>query len=370
MFPFMKLASEIKTLFPKLRVSENASLRDCTTFQLGGPCPLLIEGATAAQLPAIIQRLNQAGQPFLVIGQGANLVVSDKGIDQVVIRFCSETPDIQITYHDSSSATHPGLRPPLQRRGTGRIPSTGGVPERRGGSLSNDSINTGSERPLVTVSGDTLLDDLAVFTIENETGDISYCTGIPGTVGGGIAGNAGAFGRQMGDHLISVELLGLDGQTRTVLHDELEFAYRHSKLKETGEIVLSATFELPRLACPEPGRRGRSVMQAERERIIQFRKEHHPDWHKEPSAGSVFRNIEPTSAAERRQAAGRFLEEAGAKAMRVGGARLYEKHANIIVADPGCTAQDVWELSEKMAAAVKDKFGIDLVREVRFLGKF
>jgi UDP-N-acetylmuramate dehydrogenase len=310
----MKLASEIKTLFPKLHVRENASLRDYTTFQLGGPCPLLIEGATAAQLPAIIKLLNKAGQPFLVIGQGANLVVSDKGIEQAVIRFCSEKPDI---------------------RGSGNR---------------------------VTVSGDTLLDDLAVFTIENEIGDLSYCTGIPGTVGGGIAGNAGAFGRQMGDHLISVELLGLDGSVRTVLHDELEFAYRHSKLKETGEIVLSATFELPKA--------GKPVMQTERDRILEFRREHHPDWHKEPCAGSVFRNIEPTSAVERRKAAGFFLQEAGAHLFRVGGARLYEKHANIIVADPGCTAQDVWELSEQMAAAVKEKFDIDLVREVRFLGDF
>ena len=310
----MKLASEIKTLFPSLRVSENALLRDYTTFRLGGPCPILIEAATAGQLPAVIQMLNKAGQPFLVIGQGANLIISDKGIDRVVIRFCSEKPDIKAS----------GTR--------------------------------------VTVSGDTLLDDLAVYTIETETGDLSYCSGIPGTVGGGITGNAGAFGRQMGDHLISMELLGPDGKVRTALHSELEFSYRHSKLKETGEIILSATFELPKTA--------KSVMQAERDRIMQFRKDHHPDWHQTPCAGSVFRNIEPTSAVERRKAAGFFLQESGAHLFRVGGARLYEKHANIIVADPGCTAQDVWELSEKMIRAVKDKFGIELVREVRFLGEF
>ena len=310
----MKLASEIKTLFPALRVSENASLRDYTTFRLGGPCPLLIEGATAEQLPAIVKLFNKAGQPFLVIGQGANLVVADEGIPQTVIRFCSEKPTIKAS----------GNR--------------------------------------VTVSGDTLLDDLAVFAIENECGDLSYCSGIPGTVGGGIAGNAGAFGRQMGDHLISVELLGLDGKVRTVLHDELEFSYRHSKLKETGEIVLSATFELPKA--------GKEIMKAERKRILEFRREHHPDWHKEPCAGSVFRNIEPTSAVERRKAAGFFLQEAGAHLFRVGGAKIYEKHANIIVADEGCTAQNVWELSEQMAAAVKEKFGINLVREVRFLGGF
>lgn len=310
----MKLASEIKTLFPQLRVSENAPLRDCTTFRLGGPCPFLIEGATAGQLPVIIRLLNKAGMPFLVIGQGANLIIADKGIKQAVIRFCSEKPTIK------ASGNH------------------------------------------VTVSGNTLLDDLALFTIENEIGDLSYCTGIPGTVGGGIAGNAGAFGRQMGDHLISVELLGLNGQIRTVLHNELQFSYRHSKLKETGEIVLSATFELPA--------EKQAVMQAERDRIMQFRKDHHPDWHQTPCAGSIFRNIEPTSAVERRKAAGFFLQEAGAHLLRVGGARLYEKHANIIVADPGCTAQDVWELCGKMADAVKDKFGIDLVREVRFIGKF
>ncbi len=343
----MQLASEIQTLFPKLRVSEKTSLRDYTTFQLGGPCPLLIERATAEQLPAIIRLLNKAGMPFLIIGQGANLVVADKGIDQAVIRFCSDVPKIEM-------GTHPGLRPPLP---------WGGVPERRGGSLDlSRNIGTRFTNNVVTVSGDTLLDDLAVFTIENECGDLSYCSGIPGTVGGGIAGNAGAFGRQMGDHLISIELLGLDEQTRTVTKDELEFSYRHSKLKETGEVVLFATFDLPAAE--------KSVMQAERERIMQFRKDHHPDWHKEPCAGSVFRNIEPTSAVERRKAAGFFLQEAGAHLFRVGGARLYEKHANIIVADPGCTAQDVWELSEKMAAAVKNKFAIELTREVRFLGDF
>lgn len=310
----MKLASEIKTLFPALHVRKNAPLRDYTTFRLGGPCPILIEGATAAQLPAVIRLLNNSGMPFLVIGQGANLVISDQGVEQAVIRFYSEKPVIQAD----------GRR--------------------------------------VTVSGDTLLDDLAVFTIENESGDLSYCSGIPGTVGGGMAGNAGAFGRQIGDHLLSAVLLSSDGTVRTVLRAELEFSYRHSKLKETGEIVLSATFELTA--------EKKSVMQAERDRILQFRKDHHPDWHKEPCAGSVFRNIEPTSAVERRKAAGFFLQEAGAHLFRAGGARLYEKHANIIVAGPDCTAQDVWDLSEKMAAAVKEKFGISLIREVRFIGRF
>lgn len=310
----MNLASEIRTLFPKLNISENAALSRCTTFRLGGPCPLLIDNPPADQLPAIVQTLNQNKMPFLIIGQGSNLVISDEGLEKAIIRFCSETPKIE----------------------------------------------TDGNR--VIVSGDTLLDDLVAFTIDNEIGDLSFCSGIPGTVGGGIAGNAGAFGRQMGDHLVSAKILAPDGSAQTVTPGELEFSYRHSRLKETGEAVLSATFELPRL--------GKAEMLAERERILTFRKENHPDWHTTPCAGSIFRNVEPSSAAERRQAAGHFLEEAGAKQMKVGGATIFEKHANMIIGGTDCTAQDVWQLSEKMITVVQEKFDLTLTREVRFLGDF
>ena len=310
----MELASEIQTLFPELQVRGNKPLSECTTFQLGGPCPLFIDSPTADQLPKLIQKLNEKKTPFLVIGQGSNLVISDDCLDCAVIRFCSKTPKIEAN----------GNR--------------------------------------VTVSGDTLLDDLAVFTIENEIGDLTFCSGIPGTVGGGIAGNAGAFGRQMGDHLISAEILELNGNVRTVGPAELNFSYRHSNLKETGEIVLSATFKLPKVGKPE--------LLAERERIVTFRKDSHPDWHTTPCAGSIFRNIEQTSDAERRQAAGYFLEEAGAKTMQVGGAHIFEKHANMIIGGDNCTAQNVWELSEQMKQAVQKKFDLELTREVRFLGSF
>ena len=89
-----------------------------------------------------------------------------------------------------------------------------------------------------------------------------------------------------------------------------------------------------------------------------------------PCAGSVFRNIEPTSSAERRQAAGWFLEEAGAKGFRVGGAHLFEKHANIIIAELDATARDVFDLMEEMIAAVREKFGFKLEREIKLLGDF
>jgi UDP-N-acetylmuramate dehydrogenase len=306
--------ADIQNLQMNLTIRDDQALSNCTTFRLGGPCPLFIDQPAADQLPELIGLLNRKATPFLVIGQGSNLVVSDDGLDCAVIRFCSETPDIHCS----------GNR--------------------------------------ITASGDTLLDDLARFTVEQTPCDLSFCSGIPGTVGGGLAGNAGAFGRQIGDHLVSARILNPDGRTRTVFRDDLEFAYRHSRLKESGGIVLSAVFEPP-TAKP-------AVLKTERERILQFRREHHPDWRVTPCAGSVFRNIEPSSAAERRKAAGWFLEEAGAHNLTSGGARLYEKHANIIIGGDNCTAADVWCLSEKMKQAVKHKFGIDLIREVRFLGEF
>jgi UDP-N-acetylmuramate dehydrogenase len=296
-------------------VVPGAELRDYTTFKLGGPCPMLIECPDADTLSNAARLLHDAAVDYMVIGQGSNLLVADKGIPQVVLRYCAEKqPDVVV------------------------------------------------EDGCVRVSGSTLLDDLVRLTIDRGVGDLSYCSGIPGTVGGAIVGNAGAFGRQIGDEVVSVCLLSHDGSRHEVPAAELGFVYRGSRLKQSGAVVLNAVLKVDAADV--------HTMQAERERIMELRRTKHPDWMELPCAGSVFRNIEPTSAAERRQAAGWFLEEAGAKDFRVGGARLYEKHANIIIADPVATARDVYELTEQMIAAVREKFGFELVREIKLLGEF
>ena len=106
----------------------------------------------------------------------------------------------------------------------------------------------------------------------------------------------------------------------------------------------------------------------ERTDILKEREEKHPLISKEPCAGSFFRNIEPTSKAGKRQATGWFLDQAGGKELTHGGAYIYPKHANIIIKGDNATASDVFELHKKMAVLVKEKFGLDLVREVRFVG--
>ncbi len=214
----------------------------------------------------------------------------------------------------------------------------------------------------VIVSGSTQLDALALYCVEEGLEGLNYTTGIPGTVGGAVVGNAGAWGKQVGDVLKSVTLLETTGHKKEAGNDYCSFQYRHSRLKETGDIVVSVRFSLTE---------GDPVQLArERADILKKRAEKHPNLSTHPCAGSFFRNVEPTSKADRRQAAGWFLEEAGGKNLRVGGAQIFEKHANIIVKGPGCTAQDVHDISQRMIGLVKEKFGFELVREVRFVGKF
>ncbi|MBP7830046.1 MAG: UDP-N-acetylmuramate dehydrogenase [Kiritimatiellae bacterium] len=293
-------------------IAEAPALREYTTFRLGGPCRAVLTCRTPEQAALAARELRRAGEPHLFIGSGSNLLAADAGLDACVVRYASPIAQIE-----------------------------------RDGAL-------------LRVSGSTEVDALAAYGVQQELAGLEFLSGIPGTVGGAIAGNAGAFGRSVAEGLARVTLMDGAGRASEVQAADLEFAYRRSRLQESGELVLSAVFQL--------GFRPRAELAAERERILALRRERHPDWRVTPTAGSFFRNVEPSSAAGPRQAAGWYLEQAGAKELRVGGARVFEKHANIIVADPGCTAADVAALARQMADAVRQVFRIDLQPEVRFLG--
>jgi len=295
-------------------VSEGNRLSRYTTFQLGGPCRALITCSTPEQLATAVGERHRAGEEFILIGSGSNLLVSDEGVPQSVIRYISDQPLLQHV----------------------------------------DDV--------IEVSGSTLLDDLAVFAVAHGLAGLVYASGIPGTVGGAIVGNAGAFGQQIGDVVEHVTLMNHAGQIRIAASAELRFAYRSSSLQGKRELVVAARL---RLAAADP-----AALAQQRAEYLRIRREKHPDWHTVPTAGSFFKNIEPSSAVGRRQAAGWFLEQAGALALRVRGARPFAKHANIIVRDGDCTAQDVLDLSRQMAAAVEQKFHLQLEREVRLLGRF
>jgi UDP-N-acetylenolpyruvoylglucosamine reductase len=172
-----------------------------TTFKLGGPCRGLVTCSNRRELVQALRDLNEVGEAFTLIGGGSNLLVSDQGLDQVVIRYYSEKPQ-----------------------------------------LARDGNN-------LVVQGSTLLDDFVGFTVQEGLDGMVSCSGIPGTVGGAIAGNAGAFGEQIGDHLVSATLVDRAGNEWEVNRDDLEFAYRTSRLQRTEAFLAAARFRL------KPGQR-------------------------------------------------------------------------------------------------------------------
>ena len=297
-----------------VEITAQTPLSDCTTFRLGGPCDQLITCQTPQQVERVVGELGKRDIPFLLIGGGSNLLVSDEGVKGIVIRYTSAIPLVSRDGND------------------------------------------------ILVSGSTQLDDLVLFALENDLGGLNYASGIPGTVGGAVVGNAGAFGEQVGDYLKSVVLIDHKGNKKKVGPEALGFKYRDSHLKQTGDIVMNCRFS----CCPADKKK----MRQQRQEILDLRHQKHPDLTMHPCAGSFFRNIEPTSKAQQRQAAGWFLEQAGAKDFRVGGACVFEKHANIIIKSDGCTAQDVFDLSELMSTVVREKYNLSLIREVRLVGPF
>jgi UDP-N-acetylmuramate dehydrogenase len=306
-FPFLKELG--------LSVIHNARLADHTTFKLGGPCLALVECRNAKEVTAAVISLRGRKIPFLLMGFGSNILASDHGVDKIIVRYTSSRP--AITRQDDR----------------------------------------------VTVDAATQFDDLARFAIDQGLDGMTVFSGIPGTVGGAIAGNAGAYGQQISDRLLTVTLLKPDNSVITVPGSAIHFEYRDSDLKHNGDIILSATVKLT------PGG-NTEVMAKKREATIRTRENKHGRWQETPCAGSFFRNVEPTSKAGPRQSAGWFLEQAGCKALNVNGAHSYKNHANIIIRDDGAKAQDVYDLTLKMSSMVKEKFGLELVREVRLLGRF
>lgn len=291
------------------RFERNVPLSSHTTFRIGGPAKAFIEVSTPDQVVEAAWKAEGMGLPWQVIGQGSNILASDNGYSGAVIVFQDETP-----------------------------------PRRE---------NEG----LITVSGGYPLSMLVEFMAACGAGGLENLIGIPGTVGGAIAGNAGAYGTAVSDPLVRVLLLDRNGGMKKVKSDELRFAYRSSSIKDGGEVVLEASFEV-RKSSPE------ELQKVLHERMTDRRRKH-PDWKEVPTAGSYFKN--PLGNGGVRMAAGKLLEEAGCSGLRVGGAYLWPSHANIIVTERSARSRDVRALAEMMSRRVDEKCGIALTPEVVYL---
>ncbi|MCC5849797.1 MAG: UDP-N-acetylmuramate dehydrogenase [Verrucomicrobia bacterium] len=299
---------------PDIHIRENVPLRDCGTFQIGGPARYVVDCHTPSALGKVreISRIHDV-RPVL-LGGGSNVLFSDEGWPGWIVRY-------------TSSICEPE---PI-----------------------------GAHRWRVSAAAD--LDALAAWACANGQAGLEAFTGIPGTIGGGVAGNAGAWGVQLEHVLDRIHGWTPEGEKTTWQVSDCHFEYRDSRLKHDGSWIGEIEFRT------HPG--DSLTLGSKRKEILSLRAEKHPDWRQTPCIGSFFKNLEPTSAAERRQAAGWFLETSGAKAERVGGAAVFERHANILIkVAESCTAADVAELARRLQKQVKAVHGHSLQREIRYLG--
>ena len=285
-------------------------LASLTSYETGGPARYFLVARSSDEVVRAIKGAARLEIPFFVIGGGSNLLVSDSGFDGLVIK--------------------------LEIMGLRRVDSN-----------------------LVEVGGGEQLFDLVNFATEQELTGLEFAAGIWGSVGGAIYGNAGAFGGEVGQALEKATLVDANGSVKTVMREYLKFDYRHSYLKETKEIVAQAYFRL----VPGDG----TAIEAEVNRILSHRAERHPD---RRTAGCFFRNIPDATQEHGKLPAGKLLEEVGAKDLCVGGARVFAKHANIIVNSGGATSKDIRQLADILKQRVWDRFGIALQEEVQQLGSF
>jgi UDP-N-acetylmuramate dehydrogenase len=275
-----------------------------TTFRIGGPAAMFVEADDDAALAAVGEAVASTGVPVAVIGKGSNMLVADEGFPGVVVRL---------------------------GRGFRWVGRDG------------DRLSAGGAMPLPALAGVAMRHRLA---------GLEFGVAIPASLGGAVKMNAGAHGRSMSDVLERIEVIPLNGEggRRAVTPSEAGFAYRRSELPD-GSIVVGAAVRLARGDDDE--------IRARMEEAREWRRRTQPL--AEPNCGSVFKNPDGDHAA-------RLIEAAGAKGLRVGGARVSEKHANFIVADPGASAADVWTLIGRVRSRVRSSAGVLLETEVELMG--
>lgn len=296
------VAAELRGLLSG-EVRENEPMARHTTFRIGGPADLLVMCDTLADVSETIRVCADAEIPWTVAGKGSNLLVADEGYRGAVIVL-------------------------------GR--------EFKAHSVQGPAIKAGAACILAYIVRDAFSQGL---------GGMEFAVGIPGTVGGALAMNAGSRGTWMDSIVESVTLLVPGSGLERLRGAEIEWGYRRSGLPDRG-VIVEAVLSLRQA---DPAR-----IRVEMERSLDRRKATQPLGM--PSAGSVFTNPEGDSA-------GRLIEAAGLKGTRLGGARVSEVHANFIVNEGGATAADVVGLIQKIQMTVRDIHGIELTPEIRFLGE-
>jgi UDP-N-acetylmuramate dehydrogenase len=294
------------------RVRIEEPLGRYTTFKVGGPAEWFLESRASDEVVDALRIAHASAVPVTLLGGGSNVLIADRGVRGLVIR------------------------------------PRGGVIEQ---------VDSGRVR----AEAATTINGLVRWTVQRGIAGLEAWAGTPGTVGGAIFGNAHFGGRLIGELVESVRLAGLDGETRDLSRDEMEFGYDRSRLQKTGEVLLSAVF---RVSTGDP-----AVLRAVARESLAYRKKTQPL--DTPSAGCIFQNPDRAEVpADIPASAGALVDRAGLKGTARGDARVSPTHGNFIVNEGQATAADIRSLIDLCRARVTEQFGIALQEEIVYLGDF
>lgn len=302
-----------------MQILDNFPIHKITTLGIGGPAKKFVRVSSEQELIAAIQYAKENNLEFLVIGGGSNLLVSDGGVDKLIIK--------------------------------------------------NEIVGISHLGGVIKVKSGTTLQDLVDYSISNRLADLQKMTGIPGTVGGAVYGNAGAYGQTIADHLTEVVVYDSD-QVVTLSKAQCDFNYRDSGFKRNKFTILEIKFQLE---SSDP-----QTLRQEAQDVLSKRLIKYPPGIKCP--GSFFKNIvadtlpketlskiPPEGIIYGKLPAGYLLEQVGAKGDSLDGIYIADYHANLFINKGGGTAQAFYDLAKKYAQKIKQKFGITLEPEVQLI---
>lgn len=282
-------------------------MKDYTSFKAGGKAAEMVIVESVEELREILAEIDQAKRPYLMLGNGSNTLIKDSGFSGTVVKL--------------------------------------------GESFHQVKIHGETGEKLVCGCG-ALMSSVAKAALAESLTGFEFASGIPGSIGGAVFMNAGAYGGEMKDIVESVNLVSRDGKVlRTVSGEEMDFSYRHSILQETGEVAVSVVLRLSKGDAAEISETMRDLTKRRNEKQpVQY-----------PSAGSFFKRPEGFFA-------GKLIQDAGLKGLSVGGAQVSELHSGFIINKGGATATDIIDLMHLVQNTVFDKFGVKLEPEVRIIG--
>ena len=295
----------IVNVIPKEDILVNEPMSKHTTFRVGGEAKYVLIIRDKNQLIKLIPYLHKMDENYFIIGNGSNLLVGDKGYSGIIVKLGSEMESIRI------------------------------------------------DGEKITVSAGTTLAKAAAAARDGELTGMEFASGIPGTVGGSIVMNAGAYEGEMKQIVENVEVMDSQGEILLLDNDTMEFGYRTSVVKNRPFIILEATLKL--------NKGNKEEITAKMEELGRRRREKQPLEY--ASAGSTFKRPQGHFA-------GKLIMDAGLRGYSIGGARVADKHCGFVINTGHASAADVREVIEEVQQKVKDLFNVSLEREVIYLGDF